>query len=57
MSEVFQNVESFNDDPDATIFQRYGKPKWYLRILKKPGKDTGLLKTTIKEGIQNAVIE
>ena len=56
MSEVFQNVESFNDDPDATIFQRYGKPNWYLRILKKPGWKKGhwSLKTTIKE---EAVIE
>ena len=57
MSETFQNSERFNDDPDATIFQRYGKPNWYLRILKKPGWKQGghwSLKTTIKE---EAVIE
>ena len=30
MSEVFQNATRFNDDPDATIFLRYGKPIWYL---------------------------
>ena len=41
MSEIFQNQEAFNDDPDATIFQRYGKPQWYLRIRKKPGWKQG----------------
>ena len=57
MSEVFQNVESFNDDLDASIFQRYGQPNWYLRILKKPGWKRGghwSLKTPNKE---EAIIE
>lgn len=57
MSKTFQNVETFNDDPDATIFQRYGKPQWYLRILKKPGWKKGghwSLKTANKE---EAIIE
>lgn len=57
MSETFQNSERFNDDPDATIFQRYGKPNWYLRLLKKPGWKNGghwSLKTAIKE---EAIIE
>ena len=57
MSEVFQNVESFNDDEDAYIFQRYGQPTWYLRILKKPEWKKGghwSLKTKNK---QAAIIE
>ena len=55
--KVFQNVEAFNDDVDACIFQRYGQPTWYLRILKKPGWKRGYhwsLKTTNKE---DAIIE
>lgn len=57
MSEVFQNVESFNNDPDASIFQRYGQPTWYLRILKKSGWRKGghwSLKTRNKD---EAIIE
>lgn len=57
MSEVFQNVESFNNDPDASIFQRYGQPTWYLRILKKSGWRRGghwSLKTRNKD---EAIIE
>ena len=41
MSGVYQNEESFNDDFDASIFQRYGEPIWYLRIKKKPGWKKG----------------
>ena len=57
MSEFFQNEESFNDDLHASIFQRYGQPNWYLRILKKPGWKNGghwSLKTPNKE---EAIIE
>jgi len=57
MSEVFQNATRFNDDPDATIFLRYGKPIWYLHILKKPGWKRGThwsLKTKNKD---EAIIE
>ena len=57
MSEVFQNATRFNDDPDATIFLRYGKPIWYLHILKKPGWKRGIhwsLKTKNKD---EAIIE
>ena len=57
MSEVFQNATRFNDDPDATIFLRYGKPIWYLHILKKPGWKSGThwsLKTKNKD---EAIIE
>ena len=57
MSEVFQNTTRFNDDPDATIFLRYGKPIWYLHILKKPGWKSGShwsLKTRNKD---EAIIE
>ena len=57
MSQVYQNVETFNDDPDASIFQLYGKPTWYLRILKKPGWKEGnhwSLKTKNKD---EAIIE
>lgn len=51
-NKVFKNCETFNDDPDATIFQRYGTPTWYIRILKKPGWKRGVhysLKTRNKE--------
>ncbi|WJZ48004.1 putative endonuclease [Synechococcus phage DSL-LC03] len=57
MTTTFQNMESFNDDADACIFQRYGKPVWYLRILKKPGWKSGghwSLKTKNKD---EAIIE
>jgi len=57
MSEVFQNATRFNDDPDATIFLRYGNPIWYLHILKKPGWKSGShwsLKTKNKD---DAIIE
>ena len=57
MSEVFQNATRFNDDPDATIFLRYGNPIWYLHILKKPGWKSGShwsLKTKNKD---EAIIE
>ena len=57
MSEVFQNATRFNDDPDATIFLRYGNPIWYLHILKKPGWKRGThwsLKTKNKD---EAIIE
>jgi len=57
MSKLFQNAERFNDDPDATIFQRYGLPNWYIRILKKPGMKEGghwSLKTKNKD---EAIIE
>ena len=57
MSDVFQNATRFNDDPDATIFLRYGKPIWYLHILKKPGWKSGThwsLKTKNKD---EAIIE
>lgn len=55
--KIFQNIDSFNDDPDASIFQRDGKSTWYLRILKKPGWKKGghwSLKTANKE---EAIIE
>ena len=57
MSDVFQNATRFNDDQDATIFLRYGKPIWYLHILKKPGWKSGThwsLKTKNKD---EAIIE
>jgi|TARA_E500000318_G_scaffold99750_1_gene101977 hypothetical protein len=57
MSGVYQNEESFNDDFDASIFQRYGEPIWYLRIKKKPGWKKGghwSLKTKNKD---EAIIE
>ena len=57
MSVMFQNRERFNNDPDATIFQRYGVSNWYLRVLKKPAWKKGgfwSLKTEIKE---EAIIE
>jgi hypothetical protein len=57
MSEFFQNATRFNDDPDATIFLRYGNPIWYLHILKKPGWKSGShwsLKTKNKD---EAIIE
>lgn len=49
---VFQNEEQFNDDPSATIFQRYGHGPWYLKMLKRPGWKRGShwsLKTLCKE--------
>ena len=57
MSGFYQNEESFNDDFDASIFQRYGQSIWYLRIKKKPGWKKGghwSLKTKNKD---EAIIE
>jgi hypothetical protein len=57
VNKIFQNEESFNDDSDASIFQRYGLPTWYIRILKKPGWKKGChfsLKTSNKD---EAIIE
>lgn len=38
-SKIYQFEETFNDDPHATIFRRYGKRRWYFRIKQKPGID------------------
>lgn len=36
-SKIYKFEERFNDDPHATIFRRYGEPRWYFRIKQKPG--------------------
>tara|TARA_R100000030_G_scaffold43621_1_gene32951 strand:+ start:316 stop:951 length:636 start_codon:yes stop_codon:yes gene_type:complete len=40
-SKIYQFEETFNDDPHATIFRRYGKSRWYFRIKQKPGVQRG----------------
>jgi len=57
MSEVFQNATRFNDDPDATIFLREGKPTWYLRILQKPGWRRGNFWSLKTKNKDEAIIE
>jgi len=52
MSEVFQNKQTFNDDPDTYMCQYRGGSIWYIRILKKPGWKKSIcfsLKTKNKE--------
>jgi len=57
MSEFFQNATRFNDDPDATIFLREGKPTWYLRILQKPGWMRGNIWSLKTKNKDEAIIE
>ena len=40
-NKIFQFEEKFNGDPHATIFRRYGGPRWYFRIRQKPGVPRG----------------
>ena len=57
MSEVFQNATRFNDDPDATIFLREGKPTWYIHILKKPDWPRGYFWSLNTKNKDEAIIE
>ena len=57
MSGVYQNEESFNNDLDASIFQRYGEPIWYLRIKKKPGWKQGVHRSLRTPNKEEAIIE
>ena len=57
MSQVYQNKEKFNTDQDAYIFQHYGKPTWYIRILKKPGWKSGRYWSLKTKDKQVAIIE
>ena len=57
MSKVYQNAEAFNDDPDACIFQHYGKPTWHIRIKKKLGWKRGGYWSLNTKNKEEAIIE